>query len=176
MHIFEPKDDAQVVWSLGEVKVSAIRSTHIAGHAPYRVDAPDGRVVIGGDAGNDAPAPPRATSTSAQVEKLAKGVDIIVHSTVHPVIGPDKNCGFPAPNYYRQSTAIDLGAMGQRAGAKHLMLTHLVPSLGAHQQGLCKVPGGALTAADYKKAAEAGGFLGNIVMETDLVSVRLPGK
>jgi ribonuclease Z len=176
---FEPKDDAQVVWSRGEVKVSAIRSTHIAGHASYRVDTPAGSVVIGGDAGNDTPAPPRATSASAQVEKLAKiptGADIIVHSAIHPVMGPDKDSGLPAPIYYRQSTATDLGAMAQRAGTKHLMLTHLIPSLGSRSQGPYKVPGGALTEVDYKKAAEAGGFAGNIVVGTDLVSVRLPAK
>ncbi len=171
---FEPKDDAQVVWTRGDVKVSAIRSAHIAGHASYRVDTPAGSVVIGGDAGHDTPAPPRASSTSAQVEKLAKGADIIVHSAIHPVMGPDRDSSFPAPIYHRQSTATDLGAMAQRAGAKHLMLTHLIPPLGARQQGPYKVPGGALTEADYKKAAEAGGFTGNTVVGTDLVSVRLP--
>ena len=57
---FEPKNEPQVVWSSGDVKVSAIRSTHIAGHASYRVDTPAGSVVIGGDAGNDVLAPPRA--------------------------------------------------------------------------------------------------------------------
>src|SRR5205814_120608 len=30
---FDPKDEPQGVWSLGDVKVSAIRSTHTAGHA-----------------------------------------------------------------------------------------------------------------------------------------------
>ena len=85
---FEPKDEPHVVWSSGDVRVSAIRSTHIAGHVSYRVDTPAGSVVIGGDAGNDVPAPPRTTSTSDQVEKLAKGVDIIVHSTTHPIMGP----------------------------------------------------------------------------------------
>ena len=59
---FQPTDDPQVVWSKGGVKVSAIRSAHIAGHASYRVDTPAGSVVIGGDAGNDAPAPPRSSS------------------------------------------------------------------------------------------------------------------
>jgi ribonuclease Z len=66
--------------------------------------------------------------------------------------------------------------MAQRAGVKHLMLTHLLPPLGAHQQGPFKFPGGALTEADYKKAAEASGFAGNIVVGADLVSVRLPAK
>src|SRR5216117_1238948 len=80
---FEPKDEPQGVWSFGDVKLSAIRSTHTAGHASYRVDTPAGSVVIGGDASNDVPLPPRASSTSDQVERLAKGVDIIVHSTIH---------------------------------------------------------------------------------------------
>ena len=124
--------------------------------------------------GNDTPAPPRATSTSAQVEQLARGADIIVHSAIHPVMGPDKDSGFPAPIYHRQSAVSDLSAMAQRTGAKHLMLTHLIPPLGARQQGPYKVPGGALSEADYRKAAEAGGFNGNIVVGKDLVSVRLP--
>src|SRR2546426_10816104 len=92
---FDPKDEPQVVWSFGDVKVSTIRSTHTAGHASYRVDTPAGSVVIGGDAGNDVLAPPRTSSTSDQVERLAKGVDIIVHSTTHPVLGPERGTGFP---------------------------------------------------------------------------------
>ena len=50
---FEPKNEPAVIWSSGDVKVSAVRSTHIAGHASYRIDTPAGSVVIGGDAGND---------------------------------------------------------------------------------------------------------------------------
>jgi ribonuclease Z len=173
---FEPKDTAQVVWTSGDVKVSAIRSTHIPGHASYRVDTPAGSVVIGGDAANDVPQPPRKSSTSEQVEKLAAGADIIVHSAVHPVLAPEKGSGAPPPIYYRQSDVVDLGAMAQRAGAKYLMLTHLAPSLGAERQGPWKVPGGPLTEADFTKAAQAGGFTGNIVVGTDLASVRLPAK
>jgi ribonuclease Z len=173
---FEPKNEAQIVWSLGEVKVSAIRSTHIAGHASYRVDTPAGSVVIGGDAGNDAFAPPRPSSTSAQVETLAKGADVIVHSTIHPVMGPDRGSGMPPPIFHRQSSAPDLGAMAQRAGAKHLLLTHLIPMPGAPQQGIWKVPGGALAEADFTKAAQDGGFTGNILVARDLASIRLPAK
>ncbi len=173
---FEPKAEPQVVWTSGDVKVSAIQSTHIPGHASYRVDTPAGSVVIGGDAGNDVPAPPRTTSTSAQVEKLAKGADIIVHSAMHTVMAPDKGSGMPAPIYYRQSTSADLGAMAKRTGAKHLMLTHLIPPLGAARQGLWNVPGGALTEASYRASVEEGGFTGNTIVGTDLVSVRLPAK
>lgn len=173
---FVPTNEPQLVWSAGDVKVSAIRSTHIAGHASYRVDTPAGSVVIGGDAGNDVVAPPRPTSTSDQVEKLAKGADIIVHSTMHPAMGPDRDSGMPAGVFHRQSQVGDLGAMAKRTGAKHLMLTHLAPPLGAVRHGPYKVPGGPFTEADYRKVVQESGFTGNVVVGTDLASVRLPAK
>ena len=145
---FKTTEDPQVVWSLGDVKVSAIRSTHIPGHSSYRVETPAGSVVIGGDATNDVLTQPRAHSASDQVELLAKGVDVIVHSTMHPIMGPDRDSGMPSEVFNRQSSTTDLGAMAQRVNAKHLVLTHLGPSIGAAFQGAYKVPGGALTAAD----------------------------
>jgi ribonuclease Z len=173
---FDPKDEPKIVWSSGDVKVSAIRSTHIAGHASYRVDTAAGSVVIGGDASNDALAPPRAHSTSDQVEKLAAGAEIIVHSTMHPVLGPERESGFPLQSYYRQSIASDLGGLAQRVGAKYLMLTHLAPSLGAVRHNRWDVPGGALTEDDYRKAVELGGFTGVTIVGKDLTSLRLPAR
>ena len=157
---FEPKNEPQQVWSSGDVRVSAIRSTHMVGHVSYRVDTPAGSVVIGGDAGNDVLAPPRTSSTSDQVEKLAKGPTSLCIRRFIPIMGPDKGSGMFPYAFYRQSTASDLGAMAKRAGAKHLMLTHLIPPLGAERQGPWKVPGGPLTEADYRKAAEESGFTG----------------
>ena len=104
------------------------------------------------------------------------GVDIIVHSTLHPVLGPDRGSGMPPLIFYRQSGTTDLGAMAKRAGAKHLMLTHLGPPVGAERVGPWKILGGPLTETDYRKAVEASGFTGNIVVGTDLASVRLPAK
>ena len=92
------------------------------------------------------------------------------------ITGADRDSGMPAPIYYRQSATSDLGAMAQRAGAKHLVLTHLIPPPGAPQQGPWKVPGGALTEADYRKAAQDGGFGRNVIVATDLASLRLPVK
>jgi ribonuclease Z len=172
---FEPQDEPQSVWSWGAVRVSAIRSTHMPGNASYRVDTPAGSVVIGGDAGNDKLAPPRDHSTSDQVERLAGGADIVVHSVIHPVMAPEAPSGFPAPVYYRQSTAADLGAMAQRARVKHLVLTHLIPPLGANQLGRYKVPV-VLTEADYRQPVADSGFKGNVVVATDLATVRLPSK
>lgn len=173
---FKPIEEPTKVWSSGDVTVTATGSKHIPGHASYRVDTPAGSVVIGGDAGNDKSKPPRDSSTSAQVEKLAMGADVIVHSTIHPVMGPDEGSGFPPPIYHRQSTATDLGAMAKRTGAKHLMLTHLIPPMGAKTQGPYPIPGGGLTEADYKKAVSDGGFTGSTIVGTDLISLRLPTK
>jgi ribonuclease Z len=173
---FDPKDDARVVWRSGDVKVSAIRTTHIPGSAAFRVDTPAGSVAIGGDSSNDVQQPPRKTSTSDQLETLAKGVDIIVNTTIHPALSPESGASTPPEVYYRQSNATDLGAMAQRDGAKFLMLTHLAPPIGAAMQGTVKVQGGPLTEQDYKKAAQDGGFMGNIVVGTDLASIRLPSK
>jgi len=136
------QNEPQLVWSPADVKVSAIRSTHIAGHASSRVDTPAASVVIGGDAGNDTFAPPRSSSTSAQVETLAKGVDVIVHSTIHPVMGPDRNSFMPPPLFYRQPSAADLGAMAKRLGARSLVLTHLIPMIGAERHGIWKIQTG----------------------------------
>ena len=168
---FASSDEPSKVWSKGDVTVTAIKSRHVAGHASYRVDTPAGSVVIGGDAGNDSPKPPRKSSTSKQVELLAQGADIVVHSTIHPVMGPDNKSGFPPPIYFRQSTATDLGAMANRAGVKHLMLTHLIPPMGAAKQGPYPIPGGGLSEDDYKKAVTDGGFTGNTIVGTDLVSI-----
>lgn len=173
---FEPRDDAQVVWTSGDAKVSAIGTTHIPGSAAFRVDTPAGSVAIGGDSSNDAPAPPRKTSTSDEFEKLAKGVDVIVNTTIHPVLSPERGASTPPAVYYRQSNATDLGAMAHRDGARVLMLTHLAPPVGASAQGTVKIQGGPLTADDYRKAAEDGGFTGTVVVGTDLASVRLPAK
>jgi ribonuclease Z len=91
-------------------------------------------------------------------------------------MGPDKGSGFAAPIFYRQSTAADLGAMAKRAGVKHLVLTHLIPPVGAASQGAIKIPGGALSDEDYRKAVESGGFSGNTIVGKDLASLRLPAK
>ncbi|MGV3633157.1 MAG: MBL fold metallo-hydrolase, partial [Pseudorhodoplanes sp.] len=174
---FDPADEPKLVWSSGDVRVSAIKSAHVPGHASYRVDTPAGSVVISGDASNDKPSPPRAYSTSDQVERLARGADILVHASTHPNMGPEKGGGMPAPIFYRQSTVTDVGAMAQRAGVKVYMMTHLTPSLGEVDRiDKWKIPGAPLTEADFRKAAEEGGFTGMIVVGADLASVRLPAK
>jgi ribonuclease Z len=163
-----------IVWQSGDVTVSAITTTHIPGSLAYRVDTPAGSVVIGGDAGNEKTAPPRATSTSAAVETLAMGADVLVHSAIHPVFAPKAGSAFPVPVYLRQSNAEDLGALARRAGIGQLMLTHLIPSLNTRSHGPFEIPGGELHTSDFESAARKSGFKGEIYVGEDLLSVRLP--
>lgn len=171
---FSGSEEPKVVWEAGDVSVEAVASRHIPGRASYRVNTPVGSVVIGGDAGNDRPKPPRPSSTSTQVEALAMGADVIVHSTIHPIMGPESDSGFPPPIYFRQSTASDLGSMAERTGSDYLMLTHMIPPLGATRQGPYPIPKGALSEADYESAVSDGGFTGTTIVGTDLVSITLP--
>ena len=173
---FDPISEVIEVWRKGDVVVSAIASKHVPGHASYRVETPAGSVVIGGDASNEKQAPPRESSTSANVEALAQGADILVHSTIHRVMGPDGESGFPPQIFFRQSTAADLGAMAERAGIANLMYTHLIPPLGAARMGPYKIQAGGLSKADYEARARDGGYTGNVIVGTDLATLKLGKK
>lgn len=164
---------AVVVWSSGDVTVKAVTTTHIAGSLAFRVDTPAGSVVIGGDAGNSKSAPPRDTSTSESVEAMAEGAEILVHSAMHPAFAPGAGSDFPSLTYYRQSTVADLGAMSQRAGIEHLVLTHLIPALDTNFHGSVAIPGGPLEPKDFEKIAKESGFDGEIHVGRDLLSIRL---
>ena len=172
----ETASEAKEVWASGEVSVKAAASQHIPGHLSFRVDTPSGSVVIGGDAGNKLVSPPRPSSTSAAVEALAKDADVLVHSTMHPIFGPGEGSTFPPPIFHRQSTAGDLGALAERANVDHLMLTHLIPPIGAKSVGPYKVPGGALTEQDYEKAVAESEYKGQVHVGRDKLRLRLPAS
>ena len=168
-----PDETATVVWKSGDVTVSVVSTTHIAGSLAFRVDTPAGSVVIGGDASNSSPSPPRESSTSETVELLATGADILVHSVIHTAFAPDAGSTFPPAVYYRQSNATDLGAMAERAGVRHLLLTHLIPALDSPSHGPYLVPDGPLDSDDFASAVRESGFTGDVQVGKDLLSLRL---
>ncbi|KNC78058.1 hypothetical protein SARC_09492 [Sphaeroforma arctica JP610] len=172
---FETSDKAESVWKSadGTVEVTAIRTEHIGGSAAFRIDSPAGSVVIGGDAANDLPAEDRPYSTSDNVEALAEGADILVHSAIHPVMSLEEST-LPAAMYNKFSTTVDIGAMAQRAGVHTVILTHTIPPLGAVNWGAFAVPGGeALKEDDYESSVKEGGFNGTTKVGTYLQSTRL---
>jgi ribonuclease Z len=169
-----PDKPGRVVWSAGELSVSAIATTHIGGSLAYRVDTPVGSVVIGGDAGNSKRVLPRRSSTSETIELLSQDADVLVHSVIHTRFAPGAGSTFPPSVYLRQSNAADLGAMAERAGVKHLMFTHMIPSLNSVSHGPYAIPGAVLEDVDFADAARSGGFKGEIFVGEDLLSLRLP--
>ena len=130
--------------------------------------------MIGGDAGNSKPGPTRATSTSETVEALADRADVLVQSAIHPVFAPGGGSNFPAVPYFRQSNAADIGAMAARSGVPHLMLTHLIPSVGTAAHGPYKIPGGGISRGDFESATRACGDKGLVYVGQDLLTLRLP--
>ncbi|MEM9159282.1 MAG: hypothetical protein AAGB46_09555, partial [Verrucomicrobiota bacterium] len=106
---------------------------------------------------------------------LAKGADILVHSSTHPNMGPDAGGGMPPRIFFRQSTVDDLGAMAERAGIRYYMLTHLTPPIGQeNRKDGWQIPGAPLSKEDFTEAVRQGGFTGNIIVGTDLATVRIP--
>ena len=144
----------EVVWASagGDVRVSAVAVHHepVAGAVAYRVDTPDGAVVISGD-----------TRVCAEVEQLAAGADVLVHeacrtSALAPLIA---GTTFETIFDYHADT-VPLGAMAARAGVPHVVLTHLIPPPDR--------PGDAEAFADDLRS---GGYQGRITVGDDLTTV-----
>jgi ribonuclease Z len=72
----------------------------------YRFDTERISVVISGD-----------TKPCDNLIKRARDTDVLVHEAIYP--------GFGIPEYHTLST--DVGEVARRAGAKRLVLTHLIP-------------------------------------------------
>jgi ribonuclease Z len=152
---FDASDAPSVVWSDGGVHVSSVLVRHppVVPAVGYRIDTPDGPVVISGD-----------TIVCEAVERLARGAAVLVHEVarireLEATLAPDS--GFrPLLDYHADS--VELGAMAQRSGVPVLMLTHLVPP-----------PNDADDLSAYVDDVRRGGFTGEIVCGPDLTSHRL---
>jgi ribonuclease Z len=146
----------EVVWTSdgGEVTVLAVSVHHepVPEAVAYRVETPDGAVVVSGD-----------TRVCAEVEELARGADILVHeacrtSALAPLI---EGTVFETIFSYHADT-VALGAMAARAGVPHVVLTHLIPP-----------PDAPADAAAFADDLRTGGYEGRITVGEDLSTVIL---
>jgi ribonuclease Z len=145
----------EVVWTgPGGVRVLAVGVHHepVPEAVAYRVETPDGVVVVSGD-----------TRVCDEVEELARGADVLVHeacrtTTMAPLIA---GTVFETIFSYHADT-VALGAMAARAEVPHVVLTHLIPPPDA--------PGDAEAfAADLR----TGGYTGRVSVGEDLLTVRI---
>ncbi len=141
------KDEPTIVAEFGDLTVSAIAVEHepVVPAAAFRVDSPAGSVVISGD-----------TSVCQQVEELATDVDVLIHEVILPsrleglVTEPERLL-----EYHSEPEGI--GALADRAGVAHLVLTHLVPP-----------PQTPDEAKEFETGVRNGGFAGVVSIAEDL--------
>ncbi len=155
---FDIADEPLEVWASadGAVRVTA-RAVHHEPVTPavaYRVDTPDGAVVISGD-----------TIVCDEVAQLAAGADVVVHEAFRADALRPFHAAMPHLAHlaaYHADT-VQLGRQAQRIGVPRLVLTHLIPA---------PAPGQA-TEADFEDDVRRGGYTGDVVVARDLTTVRI---
>jgi ribonuclease BN (tRNA processing enzyme) len=114
------------VWEDGDVRITATLVDHhpTAPSFAYRFDTPDGSVVVSGD-----------TGVSENLIDLARDVDHLVHEVIDPqwvdrltsALPPEQGGPLKEHLLTSHTTIEQVGRdVAERAGAKNLVLTHLV--------------------------------------------------
>jgi ribonuclease BN (tRNA processing enzyme) len=141
--------DGGLVYDSAGVRITAIPVPH--GSLPsafgYRIEAPDGTVLISGD-----------TRPSPELEQAARGVNLLIHE-VYPTtrLAPEARPGgedWPAYMRSFHTSDTELGALAARAHPGLLILYHIV-RMGASDRELLE-------------GVRRGGFAGRTVIGVDL--------
>ncbi len=155
----EPTTRAAVqVWSDAAAGVRVLaRSVHHEPVAPavaYRVETPDGAVVISGD-----------TVVCDEVAELATGAQVLVHEAFRRAAM--LKLVHVAPQLHHiaayHADTVELGAMAARINVPTLVLTHLIPSPGS----------GPTTKDDFTDDVRRGGYEGEVIVADDLTRVEI---
>jgi ribonuclease BN (tRNA processing enzyme) len=144
------------------IKVTAVLVDHYAVYPSFafRFDTEDGSLAISGDTGPD---------TQGNLQKLAKGVDVLVHEVIDDAWVDNAYKGVkegdPAWTLYHHiitahTLTRDVGRVAESCGAKTLVLSHIAPG---------NTPNSRL-----KKAQK--GFSGKLVLGEDLMRVGVGRK
>jgi len=116
----------------------------------YRVETPDGTVAISGD-----------TRVCDGLENLCSGADIAVCEVIR-IVGLETVLSNPSKIAHYHAEVGQLGAMAQRAGVKHLVLTHLIPP-----------PETPAQKQDFVDDLRVAGYTGVITVADDLTQVTM---
>lgn len=154
---FDASGVARPVWSSADrtVTVSAVAVHHEPVDAvAYRVDTPDGAVVVSGD-----------TRVCDEVASVCSGAAVVVHEACRARAMARVVAGtlFEQVMAYHADT-VALGTMAEAAGVPHLVLTHLIPS-----------PATPAEAAGFVDDVRAGGYTGRVSVGDDLLRVAVGG-
>lgn len=151
VHSFAPPLAPTEVWRSpdGTVRVEAqcVHHEPVRDAVAFRVTTPDGVVVVSGD-----------TRVCAEVETLATGADVLVHEACRATSLAESVRGTVFEKIFSyHADAVALGGLAERAGVRHLAVTHLIPSPRtlAEEQG-------------FVDDIRAGGFAGPVTIGRDL--------
>ncbi len=156
LHTFAVTPVAHPVWQddAGMVRVDAVAVHHepVEDAVAYRVTTPEGVVVISGD-----------TRVCDEVEDLARGADVLVHEACRTTVLAEAMAGTVLETVFSyHADTVALGALAERAGVGHLVLTHLIPS-----------PTTDAEATAFEADVRAGGYTGRVTVGRDHDTVAL---
>lgn len=153
---FVPSTVPTEVWEStdGSVRVEAVAVHHepVLDAVAYRVTTADGTVVISGD-----------TRACEEVFSMAAGADVLVHETCRKRAMQKAIAGTPIENIFDyHADSVEIGALAQRHGVRHLLLTHLIPSPRSDEE-----------AQKFARDARDGGYTGTVTVGNDLTTVTI---
>ncbi len=156
LRTFAVPADPTVVWTSddGDVRVTAMQVRHepVPEAVAYRVDTPDGAVVISGD-----------TRVCQEVERLSAGADVLVHEACRSDAMAAAIAGTVLERIFDyHADTVKLGAMAERAGIPHLVLTHLIPQ-----------PSTPYDEERFASDVRRGGYSGRLSVGRDLLTVEI---
>ena len=150
---FEATSNPITVWESpdGIVSVLAIAVHHepVPDAVAYRVNTPNGSVVISGD-----------TRVCDEVEEFTRGAQILIHEAcrIRAMNQTIKGSKFEKIFDYHDDT-VALGELAKRAEVPHLVLTHLIPQ-----------PRNEQDRDSFISDIRSGGFTGKVTVGSDLDS------
>ncbi len=156
LRAFAASREPVAVWGSddGAVRVTAVAVHHepLTDAVAYRVETPNGVVVVSGD-----------TRVCSEVEALSAGADVLVHEACRTTAMHDaiRGTSFEQVFSYHADT-VALGALAERAAVPHLVLTHLIPP-----------PGDADDARAFASDVRSGGYRGEVTVGADLACVAI---
>lgn len=148
-------EDTMIVHEDDEATITSARMHHPPfTHAlAYRIDTPDGSVVISGD-----------TTPCPELVQLARGADLLIHEVVHPrgimEYQRGTNATTIADHLRDNHTMVDqVGEIAEAAGVGTLVLSHLVPHSGISD--------------DEWVSAVGNSFTGQVIVGFDLQKIQV---
>ena len=154
------------VWDQDGVRVTAFRVDHdpVDPTVGYHFDHAGRSVVLSGD-----------TKKSAEVERMARGVDLLVHEALSPALvgilteaaeaaGLEGRAKITRDILTYHTTPVQAAEIAQAAGARHLLFYHIVPPL--------RVPG--LEQAFLEGVSDA--YKGEVTLGRDGTRISLPAR